>query len=208
MYETKISKLNNEQRKLVEDNHNLIYSFLHKQALSVGGWYDICAIGLCKAALHYKGTTNFSTFAYICMLNVVRKEMRKNTLQKSFPDAETISLSTEISSKSEKSVYTLDEFIASKQDTEAEALGMVWAEWFIEKLPLTTLKVLLGKIETKTCRELSEEVGVSFSRCSSVMRRLQEYYKRNSRYVKRYSDDDAERKIYIEKILKTLDKMN
>lgn len=203
MRETKISKLNNEQRKLVEENHNLIYSFLNKQALSIDEWYDVCAIGLCKASLSFNGDTKFSTFAYKCMLNSVRSVMRRNNLF----NIETLSLSTEVSSVSEKVTYTLDEFISSKQNTEAEALGKIWAEWFIEKLPLTTLKVLLGKIENKTCRELSEDTGVSFSRCSAVVRNLRDYYKRNSRYVKRYSDDDAERKIYIEKILKTLDKM-
>lgn len=203
MCETKISKLNNEQRKLVEENHNLIYSFLNNQALSINEWYDICAIGLCKAALTFNGTTKFSTFAYKCMLNSVRSVMRHDSLF----GMETLSLSTEVSSVSEKATYALEEFIASKQNTEAEALGKIWAEWFIEKLPLTTLKVLLGRIENKTCRELSEDTGVSFSRCSAVVRNLRDYYKRNSRYVKRYSDDDAERKIYIEKILKTLDKM-
>lgn len=200
---TKISKLNNEQRKLVEENHNLIYSFLNNQALSINEWYDVCAIGLCNAALTFNGTTKFSTLAYKCMLNSVRSVMRHDSLF----GMETLSLSAEVSSVSEKVTYALEEFIASKQNTEAEALGKIWAEWFIEKLPLTTLKVLLGRIENKTCRELSEDIGVSFSRCFAVVRNLRDYYKRNSRYVKRYSDDDAERKIYIEKILKTLDKM-
>lgn len=202
MRETKISKLNNEQRKLVEENHNLIYSFLNNQALSIE-WYDVCAIGLCNAALNFNGATKFSTFAYKCMLNSVRSVMRHDSF-----NVETLSLSAEVSSVSEKATYALEEFIASKQNTEAEALGKIWAEWFIEKLPLTTLKVLLGRIENKTCRELSEDIGVSFSRCSAVVRKLRDYYERNSRYVKRYSDDDAERKIYIEKIIKTLDKIS
>lgn len=200
-----IIKLNTEQRKLVEENHNLIYSFLNKQALSIDEWYDVCAIGLCQASLNFNGDTKFSTFAYKCMLNSVRRTMRRD--KKSLSGAEVLSLSTEVSLSNEKVTYTLEDFIISKQNTEAEALGKIWAEWFIEKLPLTTLKVLLGKIENKTCRELSEDTGVSFSRCSAVVRNLRDYYKRNSRYVKRYSDDDAERKIYIEKILKTLDKM-
>lgn len=198
-----IIKLNTEQKKLVEDNHDLIYGFMTKHKLDFNEWYDICAIGLCKAALTFNDTTKFSTFAYKCMLNSVRSVMRHDSLF----GMETLSLSAEVSSVSEKATYALEEFIASKQNTEAEAIGNMWVEWFIEKLPLITLKVLLGRIENKTCRELSEDIGVSFSRCSAVVRNLRDYYKRNSRYVKRYSDDDAERKIYIEKILKTLDKM-
>ena len=42
-------KLTNDQRKLVEQNHNLIYAFLHTKNLNIEEWYDICAISLCKA---------------------------------------------------------------------------------------------------------------------------------------------------------------
>lgn len=38
-------KLNTEQRKLVEDNHDLIYGFMVKYKLDYTVWYDVCAIG-------------------------------------------------------------------------------------------------------------------------------------------------------------------
>lgn len=78
--------LNSTQRKLVEDNHNLIYSFLNSRHLSldaVEDWYGTAAIGLCKAALIYDENqgVKFATFAYICMDNEVRTMLhthRKN----------------------------------------------------------------------------------------------------------------------------------
>ncbi len=75
--------LNDQQRKLVEDNHNLIYSFLKSKNLSldaVEDWYGTAAIGLCKAALCYDESRNarFSTLAYIIMENEVRQVMRSN----------------------------------------------------------------------------------------------------------------------------------
>ncbi|HAU86909.1 MAG TPA: hypothetical protein DCW90_15890 [Lachnospiraceae bacterium] len=201
-------QLNDKQRKLVEDNHNLIYSFLNKHELHSREWYDVCAIGLCRAALHYNGSSQFSTFAYKCMLNEVRKVMRISRTQKSVPDSETISLSTEVRIVCDKTTYTLDEFIPSKSNTEDEALGKIWVEWFIEKVPLTTLKVLYGKLNEKTCRELAEDLGVSFSRISAVTRKLQEYCKRNSRYVPRSTNDEDERQKYIEQIKILLDKLS
>lgn len=73
--------LNDAQRKLVENNHNLIYSFLNSRHLSldsVEDWYGAAAIGLCKAAMVYDESrgTRFTTLAYICMDNEVRGTMR------------------------------------------------------------------------------------------------------------------------------------
>lgn len=75
--------LNNAQRKLVEDNHNLIYSFLNSRHLSLDAiedWYGTAAIGLCKAALTYDESrgAKFATLAYICMDNEVRMVLRTN----------------------------------------------------------------------------------------------------------------------------------
>lgn len=75
--------LNDAQRKLVEDNHNLIYSFLNSRHLSLDAtedWYGTAAIGLCKAALNFDESrgAKFATLAYICMDNEVRMVMRNN----------------------------------------------------------------------------------------------------------------------------------
>lgn len=69
--------LNNAQRKLVEDNHNLIYSFLNSRHLSLNAvedWYGTAAVGLCKAALAFDESrgVKFSVLAYICMDSEVR----------------------------------------------------------------------------------------------------------------------------------------
>jgi len=73
-----MQKLNEEQQKLVEDNYKLIYFFLKKYNLDNEDWYDIAAIGLCKAAKAYKpGATKFSTYAMVVMLNEIKIEKRK-----------------------------------------------------------------------------------------------------------------------------------
>lgn len=70
-------KMNDAQRKLAEDNHNLIYSFLSNHNLSldaVEDWYGTAAIGLCKAALFFDESceTEFSALAYACMESEIR----------------------------------------------------------------------------------------------------------------------------------------
>lgn len=69
--------MNDAQRQLVEDNHNLIYSYLHTKRLNTEEWYDLLAIGLCKAAIDYDPALSaFSTFAYTVMRNITWKEFR------------------------------------------------------------------------------------------------------------------------------------
>lgn len=70
--------LNDQQRKLVEENERLIYSFLHKNHLDISEYYGCAAEGLCKAAYTFdpsKGFT-FATFAYVVMKNQFLHDMR------------------------------------------------------------------------------------------------------------------------------------
>ena len=68
-----------EQENLVIENHNLIYYFIHKYNLSIEDYYDVCAIGLCKAASTYddKKGIKFSTYAGVCIENEIKQELRK-----------------------------------------------------------------------------------------------------------------------------------
>lgn len=69
--------LTDEERDLVTNNHNLIYSYLNKYKLS-DDYYDLCALGLCRAAHFYEPERGkFSTFAFLCMSNVISMEWRK-----------------------------------------------------------------------------------------------------------------------------------
>lgn len=55
-------KLSDEQVKLVEENHNLIYSFLSSNNFLADDYYDLAAIALCETALHYDPSKgSFST---------------------------------------------------------------------------------------------------------------------------------------------------
>lgn len=64
-------KLNDDQKRIVEENHNLIYKFAQNYHLDLEQYYDVLAIGLCRAAFHYKGNTEyqFSTYAFKVMKN-------------------------------------------------------------------------------------------------------------------------------------------
>lgn len=63
-------RLTEEQRELASKNHNLIYWFANKNNISIDDFYDVLAIGLCKAARAFDDDKGeFSTFACKCMKN-------------------------------------------------------------------------------------------------------------------------------------------
>lgn len=74
-----------EQKDLVTANHNLIYAFLHKNSYSVEEYYDLAAIGMCKAAKTYSSDTRFSTYAFECMKNEIISERRRESSEKRHP---------------------------------------------------------------------------------------------------------------------------
>lgn len=72
-----------EQEQLVTDNHNLIYFFLNKwgkilEYSDMTDYYDICAIGLCKAAITYDSSKDvkFATYAGVYIENEIKIELR------------------------------------------------------------------------------------------------------------------------------------
>lgn len=86
-------KLTVEQQQLAADNHNLIYSFLKKYHLPVEDWYDIAAIGLCKAAATYnRARGSFATHAYQCMYNDALKNDHYQHRKKRDIDNEAFSI--------------------------------------------------------------------------------------------------------------------
>ena len=87
-----------EQQELVEKNHNLIYEFAKKKNLVLDEYYDILAIGLCKAASAYdESRGKFSTIAYCCMNNILKEHYRYISRQCAIPEDKIFSYDVQLS---------------------------------------------------------------------------------------------------------------
>ena len=86
-------KLTEEQKKIVEDNHNLIYSFAHSKNLNLDYWYDILAIELCKSVMkHNPQKASLSTLFYLKASRTVIMEMNKINAKKRMGEQMTTEL--------------------------------------------------------------------------------------------------------------------
>lgn len=71
-------RLNKEQQKMVEDNHDLIYHFMNTYNLSendVTDWYGELAVELCESALRYNETQNvdFRLYSSDCFIKRINE---------------------------------------------------------------------------------------------------------------------------------------
>lgn len=73
--------LTEEQRRFAEQNHNLVYKFLHQHGLSIDEYYDIVIFGFLLAVQRYLTDVSlapyaFSTVAWSAMESALRNHRR------------------------------------------------------------------------------------------------------------------------------------
>ena len=66
--------LTSTQQKMVEENHNLIYGMAHKYKINLDEYYDVLAIGLCKAAMTFDETKDSFQLLHMlpCLMSIMR----------------------------------------------------------------------------------------------------------------------------------------
>lgn len=210
MRETKFPKLNTEQKKLVEENHNLIYGFMTRYHLDFEEWYDICAIGLCKAGVIYDGTAKFSTLSYMCMYNEMVKANHLAKMKKRCSRDKVISLDTTTVRTVGNEDLPLEAIIPSESKNAEHAIGWDWVDWFIEYASTVMLKVLYAKLtDCKTCQQVADKFNVSREAVNKQMRALQKHYREGTRpYCLMRYDNKEEREEMRNKVKKELDKLS
>lgn len=154
--------LTSTQQKLVEDNHNLIYGVAHKHKISLDEYYDVLAIGLCKAAMQFdESKGQFSTLAYQTMLSEYLSVLRHNKIKSAIPENMVVSMNVKIDNGSENPICLADT-IPADDDMEGNIVSKDYVTFLCSKLKKQQDKdivVLLADGMTQT--EIAESLGVS-----------------------------------------------
>lgn len=150
-------RLNEEQKKLVEDNHNLIYWFARKKHINIEEYYDILAQGLCIAAYNYDSSKgSFSAYSYLVMNTEMQKEHKK-CLQKSKIPKENI--------LHYENIWEINNLLPDNEITENKVINKLNYDYLVSKLNNRLKdkdKEVLGYLlEGLTMREIANIQGVS-----------------------------------------------
>ena len=171
--------LTKEQKELVENNHKLIYYYIHKNGLSVDEYYDILAIGLCKAALNFDESKGikFVTYAMLVMRNEhwVNERLKRNKKRNS----PVLSLSTKIQINEDSNDMTLEDFIPGDRDIFDSVILLD-----IEKIlkDETLIKICKLALAGYNQREMKEYVNLSQSMISRKLKKIEKLLKEEAIY--------------------------
>lgn len=164
-----------EQQLLVEENHNLIYDFANKRNLIIDEYYDILAIGLCKAAPSYdvnKG--KFSTLAYQCMENELKVYWKHLQSKKTIPEDKIISYNT--SRKVGKNESLKESFINSFADTysllDDVIIDNMFCDFFMNLLNDKEKTVINYIINDMTPNEIAIKLQCTVRNIYAIKRRI------------------------------------
>ena len=168
-----MEKLTIEQQKLVEENHNLIYDFINRNNLSIDEYYDILAIGLCKASKAYNPEKGkFSTICNKCMSSEVGLYWRyKNTL-KNIINEETLSYDRLLNSE-EGDTSFLD-ILSNDYNMANDVITDMMFSSFLSKLKDKERIVIEHVIEGLNQSEIANKLNVTPQYISEIVRKIRQ----------------------------------
>lgn len=153
--------------------------------MDVEEWYDLAAIGLCKAANTYNNDkSGFSTYAYKCMYTTIIMEKRKENAMRRIPQNQIVYYENQVSEESkDNDTSTFLNYIPSKQDIENETISALSLENIENELAGNKRKVFLLLREEYAQCEISEIIGISKQRISKIKQEIAEKYYTGGSYI-------------------------
>ena len=168
-------KLTEEQKKLVEENHNLIYWFAKKYHVPIEEYYDVLAQGLCMAAYHYDPSKcSFSTYAYLCMNTEMHVEYRKTLRKSEIPQGNLFHY---------ENAWQLSDLIPTNEKTENKVIDRISYENLIsllnDILNDKDKEVLTHILNGLTMREIAKIEGTSHQAIHNRMKKIRDKVKKS-----------------------------
>lgn len=174
MKKYRLEPLAESEKKFAEENHNLIYKFLHRYGYSIEDFYNIAVFGYLKAVQIYNRREDlrkgfdFPYISWLYMKSEIGNHFRTENARKRKPAETVISLDEDCS----ESGNLYDRISEKHLDPELEVMG---AELFIElldKLSEVQQKIAKMKIEGYSNKEVYLILGIPSSTYYKEMKRI------------------------------------
>lgn len=171
-------------QKLVEDNHKLIYGFMHKYHLSED-WYGELAEGLCKAARIYDDSMGFrfSVLAYRSMKNMMLMRLRT---ERKLVRAESYDAIIDDESKDTFAYFMQDHLDRIEAEDE-----IAYFEWVIERAKLRDLDIIYRRLHGQNDNEIAADYGMTRAWVSKRLVTIEDMVK-NGRRLRGAEDGEDE----------------
>lgn len=150
--------LTEEQKRLVEENHNLIYWYCHKYNLNIEEYYGLFAIELCKAVQSYDSTkSKITTYILKVFWNKhINWERRKKT-NKRKANEDTISIDQDFGQDGEEA--KLSDFLTNGKSVEDEIIMIPLSECELDDRLMSVVRLRIEN-PNLTQREIGNILGI------------------------------------------------
>jgi len=168
-----------EQQKLVEENHNLIYSYANQKGLNIDEFYPLLAEGLCKAALSFDPSKGkFSTIAYKTMERKMTHYYRDTNAEKRKGDYELLYYHQEVYSEDgDEKEYDWLSSLSSDENIEEKSIFSVWIQKVSAILKYRERKILSLLSEGYGKEEILRKLGIGSSSYNNDLKKIREHFK-------------------------------
>lgn len=159
--------LTEEQKKLVEENHNLIYWYCHKYNLDIEEYYGLLAVELCRAVQLYDPTkSKISSYIikWFWHKHISWDKSKRASSRKA--NENTISLDKDFGEDGEKA--TLSDFMTNGKSVEDEIVMIPLSACGLNDKLMSVVNLRLEN-PNYTQQEIADILGISQP---TVMRRL------------------------------------
>lgn len=144
--------------------------------MSIEDYYDLAAIGLCKAGSKFDGSkSKFSTYAYKCMFTTVFAEIRNRKAEKRIQDYQIVYYQAEFDDSNGGDTSIFLNYIPSNENVEDNALSEIIFEEYMNKLKERDKQIFILLSDGCKQREISKIVGCSQAQVSRVRKKLCKY---------------------------------
>ena len=171
-------QLNDTQQKLAADNYQLMYGFLQTYNLDEEEYLDLLMIGLCKAAGTFDAERGyqFSSYAFSCMLNEVRRQKRAEASLSRIPPYMVVSYDESIPNQDDDEELTFKDNIVDDNADKYISAGL-FANEMINALTDKEKEIVAYLDLGYSQKEISTIFGVSRSRISSIVNQIRDKMK-------------------------------
>lgn len=151
----KLTKLTETERKYAEENHNLIYSFLHRHGYSIEDYYNIVVFGYLKAVQIYhrkekvKVNYDFPFIAWQYMRAEISNHVKTENVKKRKTDDTVVSLDAE----REKTESKYD-FVAGTESVETTVIETEMYQYMLQSLTEKQREIVKAKLSGYSNQEI------------------------------------------------------
>lgn len=167
------------QQTLVEQNHNLIYSFAKQRNLDLEEYYDLLAIALCKAAKIYQnGKCEFSTLAYTCMRNEINNYWQSLQTQKSVPNDKIVSYDVSEDKENKNSSFTYLNVMSDDNKACENTIFQIQYNDMLKQMNDTERKIVQYLMNDMKLKDIASELNIDVNKVSRIRDKLKKRYRK------------------------------